>query len=489
MMIRLVLFRTFYFLFSFSSSWKERRASCFDRLAPHDGYDAGSAAGQSGLEIRSPPNVPAAGAAAVDREQHVMGNLVGDSHSTLPSRTRNSGAARFGEQDFAKGQGKGIPNNKWHLRLGLGNVDDGTAHAADEDHAALGVALHEVAGNGRGEEVGAVDVDGEQLAHTLDGVVGGVVVLGEAGGRDQVVDLAVLRDDVGDAGADRVRIRHVGVVGRHFWGPVLGCQLRGIHVAARSGQAELQKHPRVVGNSTPGGRPDMLRTYFLAFGLSFLNCCIRAWAWISASSSYCCTRFRQLKDDRFHRLTPAQPVILSCVRLTVHVNNGQVSARDHHALAHDQPQASRTAGDDADVTLEREGGQGWVDLEACAAGADDGLRTRELVVLGVLDGDAVIGAGELARVVGLVLVAVAGLGPGPRLLHVGASVVFDVGHEGVGGGCWPTSYGYRWPPADSSQGCACSSGEGGHGEVSSGFQMFRDGMVWSWSVLKVFDEI
>lgn len=108
---------------------------------------------------------------------------------------------------------------KDNSRLRLRHVDDGAAHAADEDHAALCLALHEVAGDGSGEEVGAVDVDGEQLAHALDGVVSGVVVLCEARGRDQVVDLAVLREDVGDARGDRVLVRHVGVVGRHLGGP------------------------------------------------------------------------------------------------------------------------------------------------------------------------------------------------------------------------------------------------------------------------------
>lgn len=117
--------------------------------------------------------------------------------------------------------------NRKHLRLRLRHVDDGTAHAADEDHAALCLALHEVAGDGGGEEIGAVDVDAEQLAHAVDGVVCGVVVLGEARGRDQVVDLAVLREDVGDAGADRVRVRHVGVVSRHLGGPAGGVSREG----------------------------------------------------------------------------------------------------------------------------------------------------------------------------------------------------------------------------------------------------------------------
>lgn len=50
---------------------------------------------------------------------------------------------------------------KVYLRLGLGNIDDSPAHAANKNHAALGLALHQMAGDGGSEEVGAVNVDGE----------------------------------------------------------------------------------------------------------------------------------------------------------------------------------------------------------------------------------------------------------------------------------------------------------------------------------------
>ena len=96
--------------------------------------------------------------------------------------------------------------------LRLGNVDDGAGHAANHDHAASGLALHEVAGDRGGKEVGAVNVDSPELTHTLDGVGDGVKVLGEAGRSDEVVNLAVLLDDVGDAGVDRGRVRDVGVM-------------------------------------------------------------------------------------------------------------------------------------------------------------------------------------------------------------------------------------------------------------------------------------
>lgn len=100
--------------------------------------------------------------------------------------------------------------------LGLGDVDDGAGHAADHDHAARALTRHEVAGDRGGEEVGAIDVDGPELAHALDGVVDGLEVLGEAGRGDEVVDLAVGGDDLGDAGFDGLGVRDIGVVGCDF---------------------------------------------------------------------------------------------------------------------------------------------------------------------------------------------------------------------------------------------------------------------------------
>lgn len=105
---------------------------------------------------------------------------------------------------------------KGNLRLGLRDVDNGARHAANHDHAAVALALHEVAGDRGGKQVCAVDVDGPQLAHAVDGVVDGLEVLGEAGRGDEVVDLAVGGEDLGDATVDRVGVGDVGVVGRHL---------------------------------------------------------------------------------------------------------------------------------------------------------------------------------------------------------------------------------------------------------------------------------
>lgn len=76
-------------------------------------------------------------------------------------------------------------------------------------------------------------------------------------------------------------------------------------------------------------------------------------------------------------------------------------------------------------------------MQAGATCADDGPRTRELMVLWVLDGDAVVGAGEGARVGGLALVPIASLGPLSRFLHVGADLVLGGGSDaGSEAGSW-----------------------------------------------------
>jgi hypothetical protein len=65
--------------------------------------------------------------------------------------------------------------------LGLGYVDDGATHTSDEDDATGSLALHKVTSDSSSEEVGTVDVDTPELSHTIDGVLDGVKVLGEAG--------------------------------------------------------------------------------------------------------------------------------------------------------------------------------------------------------------------------------------------------------------------------------------------------------------------
>ncbi len=66
--------------------------------------------------------------------------------------------------------------------------------------------------HGRGKQIGAVDIDAPELPHAVDRVGDGFKVLGEARRRDQVVDPAVLGDDLGNASLDTGLVGDVGVV-------------------------------------------------------------------------------------------------------------------------------------------------------------------------------------------------------------------------------------------------------------------------------------
>lgn len=114
----------------------------------------------------------------------------------------------------------GEEERKKDSRLGLGHIDNSTTHGTDEDHAALGLALHEVAGDASGEEVGALDIDSKELTQAVDGVVNGLEVLGKAGGCNEVVDLAMSLQDLGDADPDTLRVADIGEVGSHLGDPI-----------------------------------------------------------------------------------------------------------------------------------------------------------------------------------------------------------------------------------------------------------------------------
>ena len=97
--------------------------------------------------------------------------------------------------------------------LRLGNINDSAGHGADHNDATGRLPLHKVLSNIDGEEVCAVDIDAPQLLHTVEGVVDGLEVLGEAGRRDQVIDLAVLGQDFGHGIAHGVGVGDVSVMG------------------------------------------------------------------------------------------------------------------------------------------------------------------------------------------------------------------------------------------------------------------------------------
>lgn len=96
--------------------------------------------------------------------------------------------------------------------LGLRDVDHSTGHAANHDNAAGGLALDQMTGNASSKEVASVDIDSPALLHPLVGVLNGIKVLGETGGGDEVVNAAVLGDDVFQGLVDRVWTGDIGIV-------------------------------------------------------------------------------------------------------------------------------------------------------------------------------------------------------------------------------------------------------------------------------------
>lgn len=91
--------------------------------------------------------------------------------------------------------------------LGLRNVDNAAGHAANKDHrSVLRAPFHQVLSYTRREQVGAVDVDCPDLPHALVGVCFGRKVLGEAGRRDQVINLAMSLDDACQCLVDAIRV-------------------------------------------------------------------------------------------------------------------------------------------------------------------------------------------------------------------------------------------------------------------------------------------
>lgn len=102
--------------------------------------------------------------------------------------------------------------------LWLWNVDDGAGHAAYEDHAAAcSLSCHQVFRNAGCKKVGSVDIDTPKLLHAFVRITDSVEVLGESGRGDEVVDLAVSADDVGEGRFNSCWVGNVTVVSCYVW--------------------------------------------------------------------------------------------------------------------------------------------------------------------------------------------------------------------------------------------------------------------------------
>lgn len=100
--------------------------------------------------------------------------------------------------------------------LRLWNVDNSSRHATNEDHASRRLSLHQVLRDGDSKQVCSIHVDTPQLSYSLNWVVDCLEVLCESCRCDQIVDLAMLRDDLGNGGFDGFLGRYIGVMGSDF---------------------------------------------------------------------------------------------------------------------------------------------------------------------------------------------------------------------------------------------------------------------------------
>ena len=187
--------------------------------------------------------------------------------------------------------------------LRLWDVDNGTAHGADHDNAAVGLALHQVLCDTNSEQPRAVDVNTPQLLHTVVWVVNSWVVLGEPGGGDEVVDLAVLRDDLVEGRSHGLGLGDIGVVS--------------------------------------GDTRNVFRARILALELCDKSCglllTLVLWKILSA-------KLLQFESKALQQLT-------------VHVDNSDIGTRHNHGLGHDKTQTSGTTSHDTDLVLQREAGK------------------------------------------------------------------------------------------------------------------------------------
>lgn len=102
--------------------------------------------------------------------------------------------------------------------LWLRHVDNRTGHASYHDDASWRLSLHQMFRHASCEEICAIHIYTPQLLHPFIRIGNGIVVLDETCRGDQMIDLAMFFDDLGQCAGDRIRIRHITVVCRDFRG-------------------------------------------------------------------------------------------------------------------------------------------------------------------------------------------------------------------------------------------------------------------------------
>ncbi len=88
-------------------------------------------------------------------------------------------------------------------RLWLRDVHNGAGHGSNHDHGALYLTFKEMSSYLTSEEVCTIHIDAPQLPHPLWWILNGIKILRKAGGCDQVIDLAMVFDNIANHRLDR----------------------------------------------------------------------------------------------------------------------------------------------------------------------------------------------------------------------------------------------------------------------------------------------
>lgn len=107
----------------------------------------------------------------------------------------NIGVSPFDSQTANEMSHSGLRGIIWCL--GLWNVHNAAAHAANAYDATGRVSAHEVLGGFHGKAVCSIDVHAPKLLHAIVWVANRIVVLCKAGRGDESVNLAVLLQHIG----------------------------------------------------------------------------------------------------------------------------------------------------------------------------------------------------------------------------------------------------------------------------------------------------
>jgi hypothetical protein len=73
----------------------------------------------------------------------------------------------------------------------LGQIDNSARHASNEHHASRCLAGDQMFGDYHSKEIGAEDIDIEEMAHVVNGIFESGDILSKACGGNKVVDFAV----------------------------------------------------------------------------------------------------------------------------------------------------------------------------------------------------------------------------------------------------------------------------------------------------------